>query len=71
MSFAPTGSTVEDQLHLIFKVIGTPKRESLEGLVKMIEFDSYLFPRYKAENLQRRAPRLDAHGIELLQKFIR
>uniref|UniRef100_A0AAR2IZ27 cyclin-dependent kinase n=1 Tax=Pygocentrus nattereri TaxID=42514 RepID=A0AAR2IZ27_PYGNA len=52
------GSTVEDELHLIFRILGTPSEESWPGVSTSEEFKTYNFPRYRAEPLVNHAPRL-------------
>merc|ERR1719208_414666 len=64
------GSTVEDELHLIFKVLGTPTEESWPGISMSEELQNYNFPRYASEPLVKRAPRLDTDGINLLSQFL-
>merc|ERR1711962_1762987 len=65
------GSTVEDELHLIFKVLGTPAEENWPGISRSEELANYRFPDYQQENLVARAPRLDAEGISLLSGFLK
>uniref|UniRef100_A0A3B3UPM5 Cyclin dependent kinase 17 n=1 Tax=Poecilia latipinna TaxID=48699 RepID=A0A3B3UPM5_9TELE len=60
------GSTVEDELHLIFRLLGTPTEENWPGISTIEEFKSYNFPKYKPQPLINHAPRLDSDGIELL-----
>uniref|UniRef100_A0A8C6L799 cyclin-dependent kinase n=1 Tax=Nothobranchius furzeri TaxID=105023 RepID=A0A8C6L799_NOTFU len=43
------GSTVEDELHLIFRILGTPTEETWPGITTSEEFKSYNFPHYQAE----------------------
>jgi len=64
------GSTVEDELHLIFKVLGTPTEDNWPGINRSEELQSYKFPHYPAESLVARAPRLDPDGIILLNSFL-
>ncbi|CAG0904237.1 unnamed protein product [Darwinula stevensoni] len=64
------GSTVEDELHLIFKTLGTPTGETWTGISTHKEFQSYSFPTYQPEPLINRAPRLDGDGLDLLIKFL-
>lgn len=64
------GSTVEDELHLIFKVLGTPTEDNWPGISRSEELISYKFPHYAAESLVARAPRLDPDGITLLTSFL-
>ncbi|XP_055789249.1 cyclin-dependent kinase 17-like isoform X1 [Salvelinus fontinalis] len=65
------GSTVEDELHLIFRLLGTPSEDSWPGISSMEEFKSYKFPKYKTQPLINHAPRLDTDGIELLLCFLK
>ncbi|KAA8579976.1 hypothetical protein FQN60_005511, partial [Etheostoma spectabile] len=65
------GSTVEDELHLIFRLLGTPTEEKWPGISSIEEFKSYNFPKYKPQPLINHAPRLDSEGIELLLAFLR
>uniref|UniRef100_A0A8C7QE73 Cyclin dependent kinase 17 n=1 Tax=Oncorhynchus mykiss TaxID=8022 RepID=A0A8C7QE73_ONCMY len=51
------GSTVEDELHLIFRLLGTPSEDSWPGISSMEEFKSYKFPKYKTQPLINHAPR--------------
>ena len=64
------GSTVEDELHLIFKVLGTPTEENWPGICMSEELLSYNFPPYSSEPLVKRAPRLDPDGVDLVEKFL-
>lgn len=51
------GSTVEDELHLIFKTLGTPSDVVYPGLSSNEEYLSYNIPNYSAEPLINIAPR--------------
>ncbi|XP_022107264.1 cyclin-dependent kinase 17-like isoform X1 [Acanthaster planci] len=64
------GSTVEDELHLIWKVLGTPTDETWPNISSNEEFLSYNFHRYRREPLVNHAPRLDADGQNLLSKLL-
>lgn len=64
------GSTVEDELHLIFKVLGTPTEDTWPGISSANELTNYNFPRYTAEPLVKRAPRLDQDGVDLVGRFL-
>ncbi|XP_074645110.1 cyclin-dependent kinase 17-like isoform X3 [Tubulanus polymorphus] len=64
------GSTVDDELHLIFKVLGTPTEKTFPGIMSNDEFLSYNFPFYEPEPLINHAPRLDPDGIDLLRKLL-
>ncbi|XP_056131509.1 cyclin-dependent kinase 16 [Lampris incognitus] len=64
------GSTVEEELHFIFKLLGTPTEGSWPGISSNEEFISYNYPNYRAEKLSNHTPRLDNEGVELLSKFL-
>ncbi|XP_046339429.1 cyclin-dependent kinase 17-like isoform X2 [Haliotis rufescens] len=65
------GSTVEDELHLIFKTLGTPSDEEFSGIATNEEFVSYNFPFYRPEPLINIAPRLDSDGLDILSRFLK
>ncbi|KAM4734808.1 cyclin-dependent kinase 17-like isoform 1-T1 [Anableps anableps] len=50
------GSTVEDELHLIFRLLGTPTEDSWPGISSIDEFKSYKFSKYKPQPLINHAP---------------
>nr|XP_043894350.1 cyclin-dependent kinase 17-like isoform X4 [Solea senegalensis] len=64
------GSTVEDELHLIFRILGTPTEETWLGVTTNDEFKTYNFPQYKAEPLVNHAPRIDSDGHDLLSMLL-
>uniref|UniRef100_A0A8C5H437 cyclin-dependent kinase n=1 Tax=Gouania willdenowi TaxID=441366 RepID=A0A8C5H437_GOUWI len=51
------GSTVEDELHLIFRILGTPTEATWPGITTSEEFKTYNFPLYHPEPLVNHAPR--------------
>ncbi|KAL4659335.1 cyclin-dependent kinase 17 [Arapaima gigas] len=65
------GSTVEDELHLIFRLLGTPTEDNWPGISSIDEFKSYNFPKYKPQPFINHAPRLDTDGIDLLLNFLK
>lgn len=65
------GATVEDELQLIFRTLGTPTETSWPGIEHNSTFQSYNFTPYLPEPLINRVPRLDAEGLELLTKFLK
>uniref|UniRef100_A0A8C6VX43 cyclin-dependent kinase n=1 Tax=Nothobranchius furzeri TaxID=105023 RepID=A0A8C6VX43_NOTFU len=65
------GSTVEDELHLIFRLLGTPTEDTWPGISSVDEFKSYKFQKYKPQPLINHAPRLDSDGISLLMSFLK
>ncbi|CAO2624454.1 Cyclin-dependent kinase 16, partial [Lemmus lemmus] len=64
------GSTVEEQLHFIFRILGTPTEETWPGILSNEEFRTYNYPKYRAEALLSHAPRLDSEGADLLTKLL-
>ncbi|XP_062283473.1 cyclin-dependent kinase 16 isoform X1 [Scomber scombrus] len=64
------GSTVEEELHFIFKLLGTPTEQSWPGINCNEEFVTYNYPQYRAERLSNHTPRLSSEGVELLSKFL-
>lgn len=60
------GSTVDDELHLIFKTLGTPNKNMLPPSQLDLNIHNYT----PTEPLSRRIPRLDTDGLELLHKFL-
>ncbi|XP_023228704.1 cyclin-dependent kinase 17-like [Centruroides sculpturatus] len=65
------GSTVEDELHLIFRTLGTPVEETWPGISSVQDFLAYNFPIYEPEPLLNRVPRLDTDGLDLLIKCLK
>ncbi|KAK3566010.1 hypothetical protein QTP86_024193 [Hemibagrus guttatus] len=65
------GSTVEDELHLIFRILGTPTEESWPGVSTSEEFRNYNFPQYRPEPLVNHAPRIDSDGDDLIMQFLK
>lgn len=52
------GSTVKEELHLIFRLLGTPTEETWPGVMALSEFRAYNFPR------------LDPDGISFLNSLL-
>ncbi|XP_059813672.1 cyclin-dependent kinase 17-like isoform X7 [Hypanus sabinus] len=64
------GSTVEEELHFIFRVLGTPTEATWPGILANEDFRSYNYPKYRPEPLVNHAPRLDPEGLDLLSKLL-
>ncbi|XP_018594620.2 cyclin-dependent kinase 16-like isoform X2 [Scleropages formosus] len=64
------GSTVEDQLHLIFRILGSPTELTWPGISRCEELKAYRFPHYTAEPLVHHAPRINSEGIDLLSQLL-
>uniref|UniRef100_A0A452TU16 cyclin-dependent kinase n=1 Tax=Ursus maritimus TaxID=29073 RepID=A0A452TU16_URSMA len=44
------GYTVEEQLHFIFRILGTPTEETWPGILSNEEFKTYNYPKYRVFN---------------------
>ncbi|KAG0002170.1 cyclin-dependent serine/threonine protein kinase [Modicella reniformis] len=64
-----TGSSVRDQLLKIFKILGTPTEESWTGVSTLPEYRPD-FPTFKPIPLETLVPKLDADGIDLLNRLL-
>nr|XP_039263814.1 cyclin-dependent kinase 16-like isoform X3 [Styela clava] len=64
------GSTVTDQLHLIFKTLGTPTEKMWRGVSQLPEYRHHSKKIYPGESLISICPRLDHDGLDLLGKFL-
>uniref|UniRef100_A0A8C5LS21 cyclin-dependent kinase n=1 Tax=Leptobrachium leishanense TaxID=445787 RepID=A0A8C5LS21_9ANUR len=51
------GSTVKEELHLIFRLLGTPTDETWSEISTNKEFKAYGFPQYRAQPLKNHTPR--------------
>ena len=65
------GTKVEEELYLIFRLLGTPTEKTLPGVTSNPEFQALQIPFFFGESLSRSASRLDPIGIDLLEKFLR
>lgn len=64
------GATTEEQLHLIFRALGTPQPRLHFQLATSPEFLAYKFPNYALESLVNHAPRLDLDGLDLMSNLL-
>ncbi|XP_065674244.1 cyclin-dependent kinase 5 homolog isoform X2 [Hydra vulgaris] len=64
------GSTSDNELTLIFKMLGTPNEKTWPGITTNPEFIAGRFPNYRPEKLHNHLPRIELEGLDLLQKFI-
>ncbi|XP_053562591.1 cyclin-dependent kinase 18 [Bombina bombina] len=64
------GSTVKEELHLIFRLLGTATEETWPGISSNKEFKAYSFPQYRPQPLKSHIPRLDSEGIDLLSNLL-
>eukprot|EP01097_Dermamoeba_algensis_P008388 TRINITY_DN558_c0_g1_i3.p1 TRINITY_DN558_c0_g1~~TRINITY_DN558_c0_g1_i3.p1 ORF type:complete len:149 (-),score=34.67 TRINITY_DN558_c0_g1_i3:188-634(-) len=65
------GSSAQDQLLRIFKLLGTPTEEEWPGMVSLSEYATVKkFPVYPRRALQTIVPGLDEAGYELLSQML-
>lgn len=64
------GSTTENELTLIFKMLGTPNERVWPGITSNAEFLNGNYPTYRPEKLINHVPRIELDGLDLLYKFI-
>ncbi|NXH93876.1 CKD18 kinase, partial [Pachycephala philippinensis] len=62
------GSTVKEELHLIFRLLGTPTEDSWPGITSNEEFRAYNFTH--SGFISPLFPRLDSEGIDLLTNLL-
>ena len=65
------GSTPENELTLIFKMLGTPNERTWPGIERNADFVNSNYPMYRPEKLHNHVPRIELDGLDLLQKFIK
>jgi serine/threonine protein kinase len=64
------GASVEEELELIFKYLGTPTEESWPGITKNEDFIAFNFPYIPPVPLGKLVSRLDGIGVDLMYKFL-
>ncbi|XP_032898703.1 cyclin-dependent kinase 18 [Amblyraja radiata] len=64
------GSTVKEELHLIFRLLGTPTEDTWSGITSNEEFKTYNFPYYRPQPMINHVPRLDAEGLDLFANLL-
>lgn len=65
------GSSEQDQLKKIFKIMGTPDPNVWTGLTELPEWKPENFDTYQGEALSKICPKMDADGLDLLDKMLR
>lgn len=63
------GTTNEDQLQKIFRLMGTPSERTWPGISQLPEYKAN-FPSYATQALHILLPQVDQLGIDLLQKLL-
>ncbi|OQV24313.1 Cyclin-dependent kinase 17 [Hypsibius exemplaris] len=64
------GSTTEDEMHLIFKMLGTPTESEWPDIIENEEFKNLSLPFFEPQPLINQVPRLDLDGLDLLTRFL-
>lgn len=64
------GATVEEQLHFIFRLLGTPTEETWPGIGANAEFRASKYPEYPGGGLRQHTARLDQDGADLLGQLL-
>eukprot|EP00050_Salpingoeca_kvevrii_P010608 m.9405 g.9405 ORF g.9405 m.9405 type:complete len:407 (+) comp2970_c0_seq1:150-1370(+) len=65
------GSTIEDELLHIWKVMGTPDGDSWPGLLSLPDYTPGKWPVYAPQDITAYVPRLERSGVELLKSFLK
>lgn len=63
------GDSEIDELHKVFRALGTPNETVWPGVTKLPDFSSR-FPGWQAQPLARVVPGLDAQGLDLLSQML-
>jgi len=65
------GSSDQDQLVKIFKIMGTPTRAEWPGIVDLPEYKTVeTYPRYEGKKLKAVLPRLSKTGLDLIERML-
>jgi hypothetical protein len=64
------GSTVEEQLMLIWKTLGTPTDSTWPGISRNEDFVQHNFPVFRAEPLSFYVPRLDKEAVDMMGSLL-
>jgi len=65
------GSSEQDQLKKIFKIMGTPDPDKWTGITELPDWKPENFDKYPGEALSKVCPKLDSDGLDLLDKMLR
>ncbi|CAK7230807.1 negative regulator of the PHO system [Sporothrix bragantina] len=63
------GTTNEDQMVRIFRIMGTPTEHTWPGVSQFPEYKATV-PRYQPQDLRQILPQIDPTGIDLLQRLL-
>lgn len=65
------GSSVQEELLMIFKILGTPSDCTWPGIEENSDFINLDLSFFRPEPMIRRIPRLDLEGLSLLTSFLK
>lgn len=65
-----TGMNEKDQLQKIFKLLGSPTKESAPTMVDNPDLKKLEMPLFEGKKISMLCPRLDPVGCELLEKML-
>jgi len=65
------GSSEQDQLKKIFKIMGTPDSTKWPGISELPDWKPENFEKYPGEPLSKVCPKLDPEGLDLLDKMLK
>jgi serine/threonine protein kinase len=65
------GSSEEDQIHTIFKVLGTPKSDQWREGYKLAEKRQIIFTDYAKQNLQKVIPNISSYAVDTLKCMLK
>ncbi|CAI4231795.1 unnamed protein product [Auanema sp. JU1783] len=64
------GSTTDEQLGLIFRTLGSPRKDKHPTICARSAYAPYAHKVYTPDPINRQIPRLESTGYDLLQKFL-
>lgn len=63
------GDSEIDQVHKIFRAIGTPEEKTWPGVSKLKEWRNN-FPSWKPKNMEDLVPHMEPEGVNLLREML-
>ncbi len=67
------GSSDQDQIMKIFKILGTPTKSEWPSMLDLPEYQNkykHILPKIEGKKLKQAVPRLNSLGIDLLEKML-
>jgi cyclin-dependent kinase 16 len=65
------GSTDDEQLNLIWRMLGTPSEETWPGVSRLPQFSASRFEKHPPRDISTHVPRLHKDGVDLLSHMLR